>query len=319
MGIAQSSTLTAPERNSETAGHIVIAHTNEEGTLVSGTSRGDGSRDALRASGFRWSGNLGVWYMRQSRGFAPRHERIDSLAVALRTVGFTVTVDIEQYDPASTFQARQDASDERAEAHAGRAEKERERYGARRDAANAIVAMIPMGQPILVGHHSERRHRRDLDRHDRNMRKAIEHNRNADRAAGRSDSVRAQAEARQSPVVMGRKVARLQAEQRQLERRLAGATGEHVERLRARQHVLEEDVAFLQEAIERSGVRVYTRADIQKGDLVQLRGRGWQLVVKANPKTVAVKTPYSWTDKHPYHEITGHRRPANEPEASTDA
>jgi hypothetical protein len=319
MGIAQSSTLTAPERNSETLGHIVIAHTNEEGTLVSGTSRGDGSRDALRASGFRWSRNLGVWYMRQSRGFARRHDRIDTLAAALRTAGFTVTVDIEQYDPASTFQARQDASDESADAHAERAEKESERYGARRDAANAIVAMIPPGQPILVGHHSERRHRRDLDRHDRNMRKAIEHSHNADRAARRSDSVRAQAEARESPVVMGRKLARLQAEQRQLKRRLAGATGEHAERLRTRQHILEEDIAFLQDAIKRSGARLYTRADIQKDDLVQLRGRGWQLVVKANPKTVAVKTPYSWTDKYPYHEITGHRRPTNKPDASADA
>jgi hypothetical protein len=318
MGIAQSSTLTTREQNSETSGHIVIAHTNDEGTLVTGTERGDGSRDALSASGFRWSRNLGAWYMRQSRGFAARHERIDALAAALRTAGFTVTVDIEQYDPASTFQARQAASDERADAHAERAEKERERYGARRDAANAIVAMIPMGQPILVGHHSERRHRRDLDRHDRNMCKAIEHSHNADRAAGRSDSVRAQAEARESPVVMGRKVARLQAEQRELERRLADATGEYAERLRARRHVVEEDVAFLQEAIGRSGARVYTGADIQKGDLVQLRGRGWQLVVKVNPKTVAVKTPYSWTDKHPYHEITGHRRPANEPK-STDA
>lgn len=30
--------------------------------------------------------------------------------------------------------------------------------------ASAIVSNIPLGQPILVGHHSERRHRRDLDR-----------------------------------------------------------------------------------------------------------------------------------------------------------
>ena len=30
--------------------------------------------------------------------------------------------------------------------------------------ASAIAAMIPFGQPILVGHHSERRHRRDASR-----------------------------------------------------------------------------------------------------------------------------------------------------------
>lgn len=38
----------------------------------------------------------------------------------------------------------------------------------------SVVGNIPMGQPILVGHHSERRHRRDLDRADNNMRKSVE-------------------------------------------------------------------------------------------------------------------------------------------------
>lgn len=42
------------------------------------------------------------------------------------------------------------------------------------DHARSIADMIPMGQPILVGHHSEGRHRRDLDSIHRNMDKAIE-------------------------------------------------------------------------------------------------------------------------------------------------
>jgi len=33
---------------------------------------------------------------------------------------------------------------------------------------------IPLGQPILVGHHSERRHRKALERADANMRKGVE-------------------------------------------------------------------------------------------------------------------------------------------------
>jgi hypothetical protein len=41
---------------------------------------------------------------------------------------------------------------------------------ARVNAARRIGAMIPMGQPILVGHHSERRHRRDLARIDASYR-----------------------------------------------------------------------------------------------------------------------------------------------------
>lgn len=40
--------------------------------------------------------------------------------------------------------------------------------------ARAIGAAIPPGQPVLVGHHSQRRHERDLARMDRAMRKSIE-------------------------------------------------------------------------------------------------------------------------------------------------
>src|SRR5687767_11343825 len=49
----------------------------------------------------------------------------------------------------------------------------RESQTAHGQAAN-IWGAIPMGQPILVGHHSERRHRRDLAKADRAMRKSID-------------------------------------------------------------------------------------------------------------------------------------------------
>ena len=48
------------------------------------------------------------------------------------------------------------------------------RADARFDSAHAIVANIPLGQPILVGHHSEKRHRRDIDRMSANMSKGVE-------------------------------------------------------------------------------------------------------------------------------------------------
>jgi hypothetical protein len=40
-------------------------------------------------------------------------------------------------------------------------------------AADSIASHIPFGQPILVGHHSEGRHRRDIARIDNNMRKGF--------------------------------------------------------------------------------------------------------------------------------------------------
>ncbi len=40
--------------------------------------------------------------------------------------------------------------------------------------AHNQIAGIPPGQPILVGHHSERRHRRDLEKHDNAMRAGVD-------------------------------------------------------------------------------------------------------------------------------------------------
>ena len=40
--------------------------------------------------------------------------------------------------------------------------------------SNSIVSGIPMGQPILVGHHSEKRHRNDLKRSWNAMNKSVE-------------------------------------------------------------------------------------------------------------------------------------------------
>ncbi len=45
---------------------------------------------------------------------------------------------------------------------------------ARFNTAHKMGEMIPMGQPILVGHHSEKGHRSHLNKIDNNMRKSIE-------------------------------------------------------------------------------------------------------------------------------------------------
>lgn len=54
--------------------------------------------------------------------------------------------------------------------------------------AMQILGCIPPGQPILVGHHSERRHRRDLARVDANFRRASEAEKEAQDLARRADA-----------------------------------------------------------------------------------------------------------------------------------
>lgn len=55
-----------------------------------------------------------------------------------------------------------------------RADKARGAGEALLESADRIASFIPMGQPILVGHHSERRHRNDLKRIQNNTTKGCE-------------------------------------------------------------------------------------------------------------------------------------------------
>ena len=65
---------------------------------------------------------------------------------------------------------RQEARAERYRQYAENAEK---RSVAAFNVSNAAVADIPLGQPILVGHHSEKAHRRALDRSNSAMMKSV--------------------------------------------------------------------------------------------------------------------------------------------------
>ena len=59
----------------------------------------------------------------------------------------------------------------------------------RYETAKNIGSFIPMGQPILVGHHSEKRHRRDLAKIDNNMRASAEASEKAAYYANRAANI----------------------------------------------------------------------------------------------------------------------------------
>ena len=68
----------------------------------------------------------------------------------------------------NSYEAKQEAWRVRLEAAADRAEDRAEAAYKRADMSEAATG-IPFGQPILVGHHSEARHRRAIDRASRAM------------------------------------------------------------------------------------------------------------------------------------------------------
>ena len=72
---------------------------------------------------------------------------------------------------------------DRADRLANRAARLRNLANSVQQNGRKAVEGIPFGQPILVGHHSERRHRNAIDRFDRAIRKAIELDKQAKSAA----------------------------------------------------------------------------------------------------------------------------------------
>ena len=60
--------------------------------------------------------------------------------------------------------------------------------------ADALADMIPFGQPILAGHHSEDRHRRDLDRINAAGFRALEDSQKADAMHSKAANIRAAAD-----------------------------------------------------------------------------------------------------------------------------
>ncbi|HRM75967.1 MAG TPA: DUF3560 domain-containing protein, partial [Paracoccus sp. (in: a-proteobacteria)] len=77
---------------------------------------------------------------------------------------------------------------DRLEAAADRAETRANAAYKRADMSEASTG-IPFGQPILVGHHSESRHRRAIERADNAMRKSVAEDKRARELRAKAASV----------------------------------------------------------------------------------------------------------------------------------
>lgn len=87
-----------------------------------------------------------------------------------------------------------------------------------RKQVESIVEHIPFGQPILVGHHSERRARKDAERVDNGMRKSIKMWDTSKYWAARAEAAISDAKYKERPDVRARRIKKLEAEQRKKER-----------------------------------------------------------------------------------------------------
>lgn len=88
----------------------------------------------------------------------------------------------------NSYEAKQEAKRARLEAAADRARAKADSHYKRADLREEASG-IPFGQPILVGHHSEGRHRRAIERADNAMRASIQADKRAGDLAARAAAV----------------------------------------------------------------------------------------------------------------------------------
>lgn len=117
---------------------------------------------------------------------------------------------------------------ERAEERADRFEeysdnREREAHSAR-EAVQQIMGRFEAGQPILVGHHSERRARKDAERIENGMRKSVSLWETSQYWTQRAAGAVANAKYKELPEVRHRRIKKIEADKRKQEREIAEAS-----------------------------------------------------------------------------------------------
>jgi hypothetical protein len=295
---------------------IAIIHTRAEGTIVSGTARGDGSAAILKAAGFRWAPSLRAWIVAQSRDRAAKTWKIDQAAEGLRVAGFEVEVQIDETPrPFGEAEAEREARAEaRAERYTDRAERADAAAATYSQAARDEAAFIPPGQPILIGHHSERGHRAALKRIDQRMRRSIEEDGKATHYERAAEAASRYTQHREALGTTLRRIERLEASQRQIDRYIAEGHApegsDYRTRLEANHAQNADELAYWRQVVaeqEAAGAKVWSRADFTKGDQVRDDMGRWHTVLRVNAKSLTVPTPYSWTETLPYDKVRGRR------------
>ncbi|KDA05280.1 hypothetical protein DC31_17230 [Microbacterium sp. CH12i] len=306
---------------------ITISHSAADGSLVSGTSRGDGSATILKAEGWRWGRSIDTWFLARSRDRAPQRSTIERTAAQLRAAGFTVEISVDDtYRTASEVEAdtRERQTTRAARLNVRAATRVAQAEAADAAAARAHAALPPMGEPVKIGHHSEGRHRAAIAKSDAAMRRSIDADQAAKYAAERAKNAKNATDRRYAPAQVVRRIERLESELGAWRRRRDGssrrlsngmldvtapAQGDYAERVLREVDRLTDELEYWngirQQQIADGQVVEYSRETIKLGDLIQF-SHVWGKVVRVNLKSVTAVGVYGKMIA-PYPRIDGHQ------------
>ncbi|MFB7906518.1 DUF3560 domain-containing protein [Kitasatospora sp. NPDC056076] len=282
----------------DTRKRITITHTWEDGTLLTGSSKGDGIFELLRNnySEFRYMRSIRLFGIYRSHDDEANEYAINRCKALLEGTGrFVVDVQIDNTQTRSFADAEQERYDNaagRAERYSELADNASGRSTAAHRAAHRALDGIEPGQPILRGHHSERGHRRAIGRSDAAMRRSIDEQDKAAYHAGRAAAAEHFEEFRRNPGRTLRRIKGLEADLRGFDRN--HPSGQDSPR-RAR---IVEQIEYWQGVIkeaEAKGFKVWGPDDFEKGDYFLSRGQWWK-VLRVNK--VSLTGPHLFNQRH---------------------
>lgn len=308
---------------------LTITHTHEAGTMIEGTTRGDGTAEILKAQRWRWGRSIAAWFVPMSRDRMPKWHTINATTAALRAEGFEVETEIDETTrtTAEVEAGKIERQEQRAAALDAKADRKAAAADQAQARANAAGDALPWGgEPIKVGHHSETRHRNAIEKAHRTQGQAIAADAEAAEAARRAETATHTTGARYSVETVANRIKKLEADARRTQRHITGtrewikddageyalsaepigASGAYLARLTATLEEQRDQLAYWQqvraEQITEGKATNYSRETIKKGDYVRIR-YGWAEVARVNAKSVSVRTEYSWTDRVDYEAI----------------
>lgn len=282
---------------------ITITHNRTDGTLLYGvtwseTRKGTQVRKVLDKHHWRWKRGHDAWGLLGSSNHRARRWRINPTVAGLRELGYTVTVEIDDTprDPADVERERRQDDEWRARHYAEKAKKNSATAEAI-DSATDKDRKVINNNPVLIGHHSQRRHERLLARLRARDEKAAEARRKASHYEQRAKTAAHSTDARNSKETTGNRIARLEADLRRLHRE--GANQDEIAETA-------DALAFWREQwaakVARREWEEFGPHNVQKGGAVRVSGQ-WRRVARVSAKSVSVETGYSWTDRVPWHQV----------------
>ncbi|GAA2627961.1 hypothetical protein GCM10010411_76500 [Actinomadura fulvescens] len=337
---------------------ITLKHTRQHGTLAYGTCRGDGAGKILHRFNFRFSewlpvdDQLGepVFYLPHSRRRTADSWKLDQAKTALEEAGFTVEITVDNVTPATGFDDLENERYTRAEARATHYQDKASSADAESEAIrsrNKQTYDALNGTPILIGHYSERRHRKLLDRLWKREGKAWELYDRAKDWRAKADAAERFQHRRESAGTTQRRIARLEKRLRQIDKLMAGrddilwdnptewpgpvdaqleeyrhkgvpvtvlatkdngdatrnvfvhfgVSEQYKAELTAEVVEITEEISYWEMVLEATGAKVYTKANISRGDFIKVSGR-WLEVTKVNARSVTVPDRFTRDTPH---------------------